>query len=266
MTDLVDNRKVFFETRASLCVDAALRHSIDEVDEICRDLDLYSQMQTTIDLRPGAVPAQMLLHWNTFEPQVRPLLIWLLTVGPDYPALLDRLCERLRVDVDQYVSERRPYLSTDEILRLSSDGFTIGAHGRTHRRLQNLPIQEAEYEIVESCRIIHELTGQASVPFAFPYYGGGIDRRWLADIRQQHSFIGLFFDTQGIQRDAPFVVQRLFGERIEETGSIERLLRRGWMRRFHIGNQPHQCALTFTGDMSGKLHRTTTNALYRAAN
>ena len=90
---------------------------------------------------------------------------------------------------------------------------------------------DAEREIVNSCRVIQNITGQSSVPFAFPYFGGGIDRAWLARLREEHDVIGLFFDTQGLKRDEPFVVQRVFGERTEEIGSIARILRRAWRRR-----------------------------------
>jgi peptidoglycan/xylan/chitin deacetylase (PgdA/CDA1 family) len=169
--------------------------------------------------------------WQKFEQRLRPLLIWLLTISPAEAPLLDRLCQRLGVDAVAYVNKVKPYISTEQILELRSDGFTIGAHGCSHRRLQDLPLAEAEREVVESCRIIHELTGQRSVPFAFPYFGGGLDRSWLAALRERHAFIGLFFDTQGLRRDAGFVVQRVFGERIEEKGPIDRLLKRAWARR-----------------------------------
>ena len=231
VTDLIDNRAVFLETRASLCVDAVLRRPLDLVETIVRDLGLGARLPTTGNVHFGTVPTQMELQWQKFEPRLRPLLIWLLTIRPADAALLDRLCRRLDVDADGYVERVEPYLSTEQILQLRSDGFTIGAHSCSHRRLQDLPLAEAELEIVELCRIIHELTGQPSVPFAFPYFGGGLDRLWLAKLREQHPFIGLFFDTQGLRRDAPFVVQRVFGERIEETGSIDRLLRRAWARR-----------------------------------
>jgi peptidoglycan/xylan/chitin deacetylase (PgdA/CDA1 family) len=231
VTDLIDNRAVFLETRASLCVDAILRHPVDVVEEIVRDLGLEARLPTTGNAHRGTVPAQMAQRWQKFEPRLRPLLIWLLTIQPADTSLLDQLCRRLDVDAAGYVDKVKPYLSTEQILQLRSDGFTIGAHSCSHRRLQDLPLAEAEREIVESCRVIHELTGQASVPFAFPYFGGGLDRLWLAKLREQHPFIGLFFDTQGLRRDKPFVVQRVFGERIEETGSIDRLLRRAWARR-----------------------------------
>jgi peptidoglycan/xylan/chitin deacetylase (PgdA/CDA1 family) len=176
----------------------------------------------------------MAKHWEEqCEPRLRPLLIWLLTIRPGDAALLDELCMRLKVDVAGYVDKVRPYLSTEQILQLRSDGFTIGAHSCSHRLLQNLPLAEAEREIVESCRVIHSLTGQASVPFAFPHFGTGLDRSWLAKLREKHPFIGLYFDTRGLQKDEAFVVQRVFGERIEETGSMARLLRQAWRRRLH---------------------------------
>ncbi len=231
VTDLIDNRAVFLETRSALCVDAILRHPVDAVEAIVRDLGLEARLLTAEKTHRGGVPAQMAQQWQKFDPRLRPLLIWLLTIGPADTDLLDQLSRRLDVDAAEYVDKFKPYLSTEQILQLRSDGFSIGAHSCSHRRLQDLPLAEAEREIVESCRVIHELTGQASVPFAFPYFGGGLDRLWLTKLREQHPFIGLFFDTQGLRRDASFVVQRVFGERIEETGSIYRLLRRAWVRR-----------------------------------
>ena len=230
ITDLIDNGAVFLETKASLCVDAILRRPGNEVEALIREFGLEARVSTT-DNADGTVPAQMARQWRRFEPWLRPLLIWLLTIRPAEVALLDQLCRRLDVDAVAYVDKVKPYLSTEQILQLRSDGFAIGAHSCSHRRLQDLTLAEAEREIIESCRVIHQLTGQEFVPFAFPYFGGGLDRFWLAGLREQHPFIGLFFDTQGLRRDDEFVVQRVFGERIEETGSIDRLLRRAWVRR-----------------------------------
>jgi peptidoglycan/xylan/chitin deacetylase (PgdA/CDA1 family) len=230
ITDLIDNRTVFLETKASLCVESILRLPVDAVESIIRDLNLEARLSTT-DSAYGGVPTQMAEKWRRFEPRLRPLLIWLLTIRPAEAVLLDSLCRRLDVDAAGYVDKVKPYLSTEQIQQLRSDGFAIGAHGCSHRRLQELSLAEAETEIVESCRVIHRLTGQESVPFAFPYSGRGLDRVWLAKLRERHPFIGLFFDTQGLRHDAEFVVQRVFGERFEETGSIDRLLRRAWTRR-----------------------------------
>jgi peptidoglycan/xylan/chitin deacetylase (PgdA/CDA1 family) len=232
ITDLIDNRAAFFETRASLCVDAVLRYPVEEVEAIFYDLGLHSRIRVAEETYRDSVPRQMAQYWSQFEERVRPILVWLLMTKPDDAELVDRLCRRLHIDVESYVEKRRPYLSKEQILQLQSDGFTIGAHGCSHRSLQSLSVEQAEREIVQSCRTIRDLTGQASVPFAFPYFGGGLDRRWLAELRERHPFVGLYFDTQGQRPDAPIVVQRIFGERVNEPGSMGRLLRSAWLRRF----------------------------------
>jgi peptidoglycan/xylan/chitin deacetylase (PgdA/CDA1 family) len=232
VTDLIDNRAVFSETKAALCADAVLQHPSEQVEAIFREMGLAARIKDAKSIYEKVVPLNMARHWQQFEPRLRAKLIWLLMSGPDDVEIVDQLCRRFGVDVEGYVKSRKPYLTKRQILQLHADGFTIGAHSCSHRRLQSLPIEEAEREIVGSCRVIRDLTGQTSVPFAFPYFGGGLDRRWLKELRQRHPYIGLYFDTQGQRRDDPVVVQRVFGERIEETGSLDRLLRRAWLRRF----------------------------------
>ena len=231
ITDLIDNNAVFLETQASLCVDALLRRPAAEVEAIVRDLDLAARISAADQAYRKTVPARMAQKWAAFDARLRPLIVWALTISPAEAPTLDGLSRRLGVDAAAYVEKVKPYLSSEQILQLRSDGFTIGAHSCSHRLLQSLTLEEAEREIVESCRRIHELTGQGSVPFAFPHWGGGLDRLWLKRLRERFPFVGLFYDTQGFRRDAPFVVQRVFGERIEEKGSIDRLLRRAWTRR-----------------------------------
>jgi peptidoglycan/xylan/chitin deacetylase (PgdA/CDA1 family) len=232
VTDLIDNHTVFFETRVSLCVDAILRRPIGEIATILQDIGIQNRLHDDGNARLRGIPEQMARKWTQFDERLKPILIWLFTIEPKDSELLDQLCRRLKVDAEGYVKNRKPYLSKEQILQLRSDGFTIGAHSCSHPRLQNLSLEHAEREIVNSCRIIGELTGQASVPFAFPYFGGGLDRTWLADIRKRYPFVGLFFDTQGLRPDVPMVIQRIFGERIEEAGPIDRILRRAWLRKF----------------------------------
>jgi peptidoglycan/xylan/chitin deacetylase (PgdA/CDA1 family) len=229
ITDLIGNKVVFSETKASLCVEAILGLSAGEIDAIIDALGLGSRLMTADRL--ARVPLQIRRHWLSFPQPAQSLLIWLLTVQPDDVGRLDELCKRLGVDAEAYVRQVNPYLTEEQILALRADGFTVGAHSRSHQRLQEMSRAEAEDEIVESCRIIHNLTGEASVPFAFPYFGWGLDRVWLEDLRRRHDFVGLFFDTGGFRRDVPFVVQRMFGERMETTGPMDRLLQRAWARR-----------------------------------
>jgi peptidoglycan/xylan/chitin deacetylase (PgdA/CDA1 family) len=231
VTDLIDNHVIFRESQASLCIDAVLRHPVEGVLEAVREVGKDVELPwLSIDQPspPKGFGLDVADLGGQTDLRLQSLFRWLLAVGPEDRRLVDRLCEQLEVDVDGYLKNVRPYLSLEQIHQLQSDGFTLGAHSRSHQRLQDLSRAEATEEIVESCRIIRDLTGQKSVPFAFPYSGWGLDRDWLARLRHDHDFIGLYFDTGGLRDDAPFVVQRVFGERVTRDRSMDSILRSAW--------------------------------------
>ncbi len=232
VTDLIDNRVLFRESAASLCIGAIVRMPYAEVKAIVAELGIGSQLlphaahslaQPT-DTRPFGLAD---LGPN-LDPRLSPLLRWLLqlTAGEEPRAKL--LLDRLGIDAAGYLEQVKPYLTSAQLRQLHADGFTIGAHSCSHPRLQDLAQADAEREITESCRIVREITGQASVPFAFPYSGGGLDRRWLAGLRERHADLGLFFDTNGVCADEAFIVQRVFGERFTRDRTLDAILRRAW--------------------------------------
>ncbi len=232
ITDLIDNRVLFRESAASLCIETILRMPFDSVESVLAGLgrkellrpgtsDSWSAPTATLPFGLGELAVDP-------DPRLLPLLRWLLQITAGEEPLVQELLTRLGIDARRYLQDVQPYLTSEQLRQLHRDGFTIGAHSCSHRRLQNLPRHEAEREIVESCRIVREITGAAEVPFAFPYFGGGLDRAWLAALREQHDFIGLFFDTQGVRADESFVVQRVFGERFGGDDDLDAILRRAW--------------------------------------
>jgi len=233
ITDLIDNRVIFRESAASLCIQAILQMPFEQVESITAELALSAALRRTPDTvlpQAATLPLEVADLGLELDPRLLPLLRWLLQVPASEEGLVGRLLARLGVDSQSYLRKTQPYLTTEQIRQLHADGFSIGAHSCSHRRLQDLPRAEAEHEIVESCRIVREITGQSTVPFAFPYFGGGLDRYWLAQLRNQHEFIGLFFDTDGLREDEPFVVQRIFGERFSHDRTLDAILRRAWAR------------------------------------
>ena len=233
ITDLIENQALFRESKSALCIDRALTTPLDVVDAITGEMGLRaSQADASSAPLFGhlSLTALELAELQATDPRLWPLLNWLLTEASDKVDALDRLCTRLGVSPEAYLADTSPYLTREQILQLHADGFTIGAHSCSHRQLSDLSPEEAEREVVQSCRIIQEITGQAEVPFAFPYFGGWLDRAWLADLRARHPFIGLMFDTDGLREDAPFIVHRVFGERFTRDRDLENILRRAWAR------------------------------------
>ena len=234
ITDLIDNQVLFRESAASLCIDAIVGMPFDQLEPILAELGLAELLRTgpggSASEPTATRPFGLADLAPNLDPRLVPLLRWLLELPVSKGSLAADLLARLGIDSHNYLRQVQPYLTTAQIRQLHADGFTIGAHSCSHRWLQDLSPAEAEREIVESCRIIGRITGQLSVPFAFPYSGGGLDRSWLAGLREQHDCIGLFFDTNGVCADEAFVVQRVFGERFTRDRSLDAILRRAWAR------------------------------------
>jgi hypothetical protein len=56
---------------------------------------------------------------------------------------------------------------------------------------------------------VSDITGDAQVPFAFPFSGAGISRSFLQELRRKHSIVGPMFDTGGVAIDASFIFNRI---------------------------------------------------------
>lgn len=61
------------------------------------------------------------------------------------------------------------YLSQAQITEMAKNGMTFGPHTETHRVLSRLSREEQEQELSAGAERIRHLTGQASVPFCYPY-------------------------------------------------------------------------------------------------
>lgn len=92
---------------------------------------------------------------------------------------IDDVCTILGIDFKRYLATNRPYLISDEIRQLARDGFTIDAHSKRHYAFDLLSYEEIEKEIVDSCKVIMDLTGEKEIPFVFPFSVRGIDRVFL---------------------------------------------------------------------------------------
>ncbi len=188
----VDNRSLMFRNKVALLLDHL--GSLEDVER--RD---------KLRVLKGPVGGDA-VTWPAFE-------AWLGRCEAVDGAKLDRICALLGLDIPSYLDNRRPYLTSEQILRLQRDGFTIGAHTMTHPRLYRLDPSSIVREIVDSCTMVQRLTGTPEVPFAFPFNGQRIDRGLVADLRAADPRIGLVFDTGGVAPDPWWVVNRISVDR-----------------------------------------------------
>jgi peptidoglycan/xylan/chitin deacetylase (PgdA/CDA1 family) len=185
VTDWIDNQAMFARNKVSLCLE-------------------YLQEQP-----------QDVARLDRFMPPTRDIsaIEWLRDLTPADSALIDQVCATLGVDWQTFLAQRQPYLTSEQIQQMRAEGFTFGAHTRSHRKLMDLSPAEIETEIVASCRRVQDISGQDVIPFSFPHSAFGVSRQLLADIRQRHPFVGLLFDTKGVRKDVDFIVNRVWAER-----------------------------------------------------
>jgi len=220
-TDFIDNRNMFYKNIASLCIERV--KSIDNSERMDFIKEINDCLGTNIESTESFV-------------------LWILSLNVTEIDILNKVSYILEIDIEGYLTSHRPYLTSDEIKLLASDGFTIGAHTKKHPQLNLLNNDMIEEETVESCQIIRSLTGNDQIPFAFPFSGDGLDRDFLESVISRHKFIKLLFDTRMLRKDKDFIINRIpadapsFNE--DRTSTVPQLMRAAFATqlKFNIKN------------------------------
>ena len=236
-SDFMGNDRVFYESRMSLCIARVETMPEEGIQEVLGRLGIGSGLAAA--LKQADVSVRQRLDLLRVDPRTsatrKRIFLHILQVGRSESTALDDLAGMLGVDALAYSRGRQIFLSPDQIRLLAQDGFTIGAHSVSHRALASASEAKLEREIVDSCAAVRDLTGQARVPFAFPYNAIGVSRATLERILRRNDFVELLFDAAGFGRDVPFMIQRLWGD-IPGNGSSTRsnlpnLIQQGWAQR-----------------------------------
>ena len=191
-TNTIDNKDMAKEQKASLCIEKILAS-----DEESIALVNQSMPRTVEQALTGR----------------QELIAFIKSTGLHDNALIEHLGSLLGINFAEYLLEHAPYLTTDQIRLMDSEGFTIGSHGKEHIQFSSLPENKIESAITESCNEIGNLTGKTSVPFAFPHNADGVSRDLLKRLLENNKRIGLFFDSNGIHNEETFLIGRLNGDR-----------------------------------------------------
>ena len=108
-------------------------------------------------------------HWeNADDRAIKHLLHYELPFD-EAERVLDALCRRHLGD--PAVLARDLYLDPRMAGEMARGGMTFGYHTRTHRMLSRLSVDEQRGQLSAGVGWIQELTGQARVPFCYPWGG-----------------------------------------------------------------------------------------------
>jgi peptidoglycan/xylan/chitin deacetylase (PgdA/CDA1 family) len=184
----IDNRELFYRHKVSLCIDAISGQSTEEQARCARSVGkrIGLELSSAGDLRK-----------------------WIKGLRLADESMIDVAGQELGIDFEAFLKTVKPYMTSDQVKELHTDGFTIGAHSLRHARFAELTNPEIESDIVESCSFVGSLLGLKKVPFAFPFSAQGVDRRFLRSVAQRHPWVTPMFGTDGLNIDDPYLVNRL---------------------------------------------------------
>jgi peptidoglycan/xylan/chitin deacetylase (PgdA/CDA1 family) len=214
-SDWIDNKRAFYRNKVSLLIERLMR------------MEGEGRGQEGLMLLNRVLARQ----WE----QMRSAKNDLLRLTRADEQALDRLCDAVEVDLTGFLRDRRPYLSTEQIQQMASEGFVIGAHSRSHAPLSQLDFEAAKTEVLDSVRIVREVSGTRETPFSFPFSSRGLDIARFCALRRNNPSLGLFFDSGGLRiRQSP-VVNRIWAEGGRNGGtpsvaSLPRTLKRAYIR------------------------------------
>lgn len=171
----VDNRQLFHRYKASLLVSHIMEHPADLKHLEDSGFDTRSVL---------AIP-----HHQT--------------------AVLDDMALKMGISWNSFLDDYKPYMTEDQVQKLVSQGFTIGAHSWDHPELWLLTEAEQLQQIVRSMEWVSEKFNPKLKVFAFPYTDDGISSSLLTQITD-NKICDLTFGTAGVKLDSvPGHLQRL---------------------------------------------------------
>ncbi len=123
-----------------------------------------------------------------------------------------QVLEFLAIDIQQYLSDYKPYISKKQIQEMLDDGFYFGGHTMSHPPLNQLSHKEQKEEIINSINWLKENFNINYSLFAFPFSDKGVSKKLLNELFEYDNTIRIFGNA-GIKKD--------FDERIIQRFSLE---------------------------------------------
>ena len=113
---------------------------------------------------------------------------------------LDEIAEKIDLDFDYFLKTQKPYLTSEELQKLSAKGFGISAHGWDHPLYFELSDEEQLQNTFKSLDFMEE-NGFISDSFAFPFSDFGVKQQFFSELFKQRKMF-CSFGSAGIKLDS----------------------------------------------------------------
>jgi peptidoglycan/xylan/chitin deacetylase (PgdA/CDA1 family) len=113
---------------------------------------------------------------------------------------LDDIAEILGLSFRQYLDFYKPYLSTDQIIEIQSNGFTVGNHSMDHPNFKTIGFEEQKRQIETTNSFIKDNFKTDPLYFSFPFGDDQLKNELFHYIFNEAN-IELSFGVSGLKSD-----------------------------------------------------------------
>jgi peptidoglycan/xylan/chitin deacetylase (PgdA/CDA1 family) len=158
----------------------------------------------------------------------------ILSIGYTKRSLVSDLAQMAEVDLDRYISDVRPIMSSEEVRGLIKRGFTVGAHGHNHLLYSDLALAEQLDQTFVDMKLLQTQFGVTPNAFAFPHNDSGVCSEFFDSVFSQRR-LDVSFGTSGlVSHFHPRNIQRVTMEKTSAPAAqiLARQFTRATLRRF----------------------------------
>lgn len=164
----VDNKELFHRYKASLIL-SKIRHSPN-------------------------LEAETLLHKNGLDRNN------ILRANFSQNNILDAAAKLLELDFTTFLNQNKPYLTSEQIKKLSKDGFSIGGHSHKHPEFWKISEKQQLKHITKSMDWVNENINTDIKAFSFPFTDVGISAKLIKRLKDEN-ICDITFGTAGLKYD-----------------------------------------------------------------
>jgi len=194
-TDFIDNKQMFYKHKISLILNLI-------------------ESGISISQRKNI---EKILENSAIEQQI-------LNISALNSLLLEQIALILNINFDEYLNTQKPYLSSEQIKILISEGFDIALHGKNHFRFNEISKEDRINEVKSGADFLEKNYNLKTDLFAFPFTDFGLKKETFSEIYDKTS-IKFTFGTAGIKKDSvaknfqriPMEINGLSGKKIIKT-------------------------------------------------
>ncbi len=167
-SEFIDNKNLFYRYKASLLIDYLTKNP--------NQLS-YTPFATIDEAQKG-----------------------ILSINYTNKKQLDIWAKKLNFSFTNFLQEKKPYLTTEQIKELQHQGFHFGAHSIDHPEYFRLSLEEQIRQTQESVRKVQKDFNLTYKTFAFPFTDFNVSNKFFETIRKE-KICDTTFGTAGMKKD-----------------------------------------------------------------